>query len=189
MISKIDEPFNYRFHGNFDTSSIAKRLSTYSEEWFENKDRQILYEVHKETNSIFVYDHANTWALGDNYDLKVNENQSVMIDLVSPIVKSLESIHDGKVGKCVFIKMPAHKSVGEHTDKMDYLGAVRRHHIAITTNDDVLFFVNKESKNMKVGECWEINNNLLHSVENNGDSERIHLMVDILPNKFIQGKK
>ena len=38
---------------------------------------------------------------------------------------------------------------------------------------------------MKVGECWEINNSLLHSVENNGKTERIHLLVDILPNKFI----
>lgn len=186
MINKIGEPFNYRFHGNFDVSNIAKQLSTYSDEWFENKERQIVYEVHKETNSIFVYDHPNTWSFGDKYDLRANDSQSALVDLVSPIVKSLESIHDGKVGKCVFIKMPAHKSVGEHRDSMDYLGAVRRHHIAITTNDNVLFFVNKESKNMKVGECWEINNNLLHSVQNNGDSERIHLMVDIIPNKFIR---
>lgn len=186
MINKIGEPFNYRFHGNFDVSKIADQLSTYSDEWFENKDRQIVYEVHKETNSIFLYDHSNTWTIGDRYDLKVNHNQSAMIDLVSPIVKSLELIHDGKVGKCIFIKMPAKKSVAEHRDSMDYLGVVRRHHIAITTNEDVAFFVNKESKNMKVGECWEINNNLLHSVENNGYSERIHLMVDIIPSKFIR---
>lgn len=186
MISKFNENFNFRFHGNFDVSGIAKHLSTYSDEWLENKDRQVLYEVHKETNSIFIYDHENTWVLGDKYDLKVNNSQSVMADLVSPIVKSLESIHDGKVGKCIFIKMPAHKSVGEHMDRMDYLGAVRRHHIAITTNEEVLFFVNKEPKHMRVGECWEINNSRLHSVENNGESDRIHLMIDILPNKFIK---
>lgn len=186
MISKISEPFNYRLHGKFDVSAIADLLSTYSDEWFANKDRQVIYEVHKETNSIFIYDHSNVWSLGDKYDLKVNDSQSAMAALVSPIVKSLEAIHDGKVGKCIFIKMPAHKSVGEHRDAMDYLGAVRRHHIAIKTNENVVFFVNKERKNMKVGECWEINNNLLHSVENNGDSERIHLMIDILPNKFIK---
>jgi hypothetical protein len=185
MTNKLQEDFNFKFHGNFDVSGILNHLSTYSDEWLENKDRQILYEVHKETSSIFVYDHSNAWAIGDKYDLKINDSQSVMIDLVSPIVKTLESIHDGKVGKCVFIKMPAHKSVREHVDRMDYLGAVRRHHIPITTNSDVVFFVNKESKNMKVGECWEINNNLLHSVENNGETERTHLMVDILPNKFI----
>ncbi len=186
MLSKIGEPFNYRFHGNFDVSAIADMISTYSDEWYANKDRQSMYEVHKETNSVFIYDHSNSWTLGDKYDLKVNDSQSAMATLVLPIIKNLELVHDGKVGKCVFIKMPPHKSVGEHRDNLDYLGAVRRHHIAITTNKNVLFFVNKESKNMAVGECWEINNNLLHRVENNGDSERIHLMIDILPNKFIK---
>lgn len=186
MLSKIDETFSYRFHGNFDVSKILDHLSTYSDEWFENAERQTIYEVHKETNTIFVYDHDNSWSLGDDYDLKINQNQSAMSNLVSPIVDSLEKIHDGKVGKCVFIKLPPSKKVGKHRDSRDYLGAVRRHHIAITTNDNVLFFVNEESKNMKVGECWEINNNQLHSVENNGDTERIHLMIDILPNKFIQ---
>ena len=186
MISKVNEPFNYKFHGMFDVSKISDYLLTYSDEWFLDKERQMAYEVHKETNSIFIYDHATNWFIGNKYNLKINNAQSAMIELVSPIVKSLESIHDGKVGKCLFIKLPPNKSVGEHTDKMDYLGAARRHHIPITTNEDVLFFVNKESKNMKIGECWEINNSLLHSVENNGSTERIHLMLDILPNKFIK---
>jgi hypothetical protein len=186
MISKVNEPFRYRFHGTFDVSKIAEHLSTYSDEWFSNKERQSMYEVHKETNSVFVYDHNVDWSIGDEYKVEVNEDQSVMIGLLSPIVKSLELIHDGKVGKCVFIKLPAHKFVGEHTDKKDYLSAVRRHHVAITTNDDVLFFVDKESKNMGIGDCWEINNSLLHSVENNGSTERIHLMIDIMPSKFIK---
>lgn len=186
MINKIGEPFNYKFHGLFDVSRISDHLSTYSAEWFVNKERQTVYEVHKETNSIFIYDHDNSWSLGDKYNLKINRMQSFMIGLVDPIIKTLEILHDGKVGKCLFIKLPAGKNVTEHSDKMDYLGAVRRHHIAITTNEDVFFFVNTESKNMKVGECWEINNSLLHSVENNGKTERIHLLVDILPNKFIK---
>jgi len=186
MISKVDEPFNYKFHGNFDVSKIADHLSTYSDEWFANGQRQVIHEVHKETNSVFVYDHDAGWSVGDPYNVKVNNDQSDMIELLAPIVSKLESLHEGKVGKCIFIKLPAHKNVGEHTDKRDYLGAVRRHHVAITTNENVLFFVNKESKNMKVGDCWEINNSQLHSVENNGDTERIHLLIDILPNKFVK---
>jgi hypothetical protein len=186
MINKVEEPFNYKFHENFDVSKIADHLSEFAEGWFDYGDRQRLHEVHKETNSIFVYEHESSWSPGDQYNLKINSDQTVMIDLLSPIIKTLESVHDGKVGKCIFIKLPAHSDVGEHTDKGNYLGAVRRHHIAITTNEDVSFFVNKEEKNMKVGDCWEINNSLLHSVKNNGETERIHLLFDILPNKFIK---
>jgi hypothetical protein len=35
---------------------------------------------------------------------------------------------------------------------------------------------------MKEGEIWEINNNEKeHSVENNGNEDRIHLLIDFLP--------
>jgi hypothetical protein len=186
MLSKIDEPFNYRFHGNFDVSAIADQLKKYPDDWFINQERQNAFEAHKETFSIPIYDHDFRWSAYDSYNVMPNPNQPVMMDILSPIIKTLEQVHDGKIGKCMFIRLPAHKDVAEHNDFGEYMGVVRRHHMAITTNDKAFFFVNKESKNMKVGECWEINNSHRHSVQNNGDTERIHLMFDILPNKFIK---
>ncbi len=186
MLNKLNEDFNFKFHGTFDVSKIASHLNKYSEEWFQDESRQKMFPVHKETSSVFIYDHSALWKEGEEYQLSVNNSQKEMIDLVSEIVTKLELIHDGKVGKCLFIKLPSKKNVGEHTDKLEYLGAARRHHIPIVTNDRVSFFVNGEKKQMRVGECWEINNSHVHSVENNGDSDRIHLMVDILPNKFIK---
>lgn len=186
MINKLNEDFNYKLHGSFDVSKIANHLNTYSEEWFLNTSRQKISEVHKETSSVFVYDHPVVWSVTQSFRPKVNDKSPEMHELLNPIISSLESLHDGKVGKCLFIKLPAGKSVGAHTDKMDYLGAVRRHHIAITTNEEVLFFVNKEPKHMRVGECWEINNSKEHSVSNLGQTDRIHLLLDIMPNKFIK---
>lgn len=185
MITKANEPFNYILHGNFDVSKIAEHVAKYADEWFVDTSRQTISEVHKETHSVFIYDHDANWTILDPYNLIVNNSQKDMQELIKPIVDALESIHDGKVGKCLFIKLPPHKSIGEHTDKHQYLNTIRRHHIAITTNSEVLFFVDKEAKNMAVGECWEINNSKLHAVENNGDTERIHLLIDIMPNKFI----
>lgn len=185
MVDKLNEAFNYRFHGNLDVSEIAKHLDTYSHEWFINNSRQKISPVHKETTSVFVYDHNAMWSIRDPYQLISNDSQKKMQELLHPLIHRLENIHDGKVGKCLFIKLPAGKSVAPHTDKLDYLGAVRRHHIAIKTNKDVFFFVNKEAKNMEVGDCWEINNSLEHYVTNSGETERIHLLVDIMPNRFI----
>lgn len=185
MVDKRNEPFNYKLHGHFDISEIANHLNTYSEEWFLNSSRQHMGPVHKETTSVFLYDHEAMWSIKEKFRPMVNHDQKEMHKLIQPIVDTLESIHDGKVGKSLFIKLPAGKNVLPHTDKLDYLGAVRRHHIAITTNDDVLFFVNHESKNMKPGECWEINNSMEHAVENNGTTDRIHLLIDIMPNRFI----
>jgi hypothetical protein len=39
---------------------------------------------------------------------------------------------------------------------------------------------------MKVGDCWEVNNNKEHAVKNLGQTDRIHLMIDIMPNQFIK---
>jgi aspartyl/asparaginyl beta-hydroxylase (cupin superfamily) len=71
--------------------------------------------------------------------------------------------------------------VSEHTDKGDYLSTVRRFHIPIITNDLVSYTVNGERVHMKQGECWEINNLKSHSVLNESDTDRVHLLIDIFP--------
>ena len=43
------------------------------------------------------------------------------------------------------------------------------------------YTVNGETVNMKEGECWEINNQRPHSVLNDSDIDRVHLLVDIFP--------
>jgi aspartyl/asparaginyl beta-hydroxylase (cupin superfamily) len=53
-----------------------------------------------------------------------------------------------------------------------------RTHIPIKTNDNVLFTVAGETINMKEGEIWEFNNQKYHSVHNNGDEDRWHLIID-----------
>ena len=50
------------------------------------------------------------------------------------------------------------------------------------------FFVDGEKKNLKTGEIWEIDNTKLHKVENLSNSDRVHLIVDILPNAYLGQK-
>ena len=55
----------------------------------------------------------------------------------------------------------------------------KRIHIPIVTNPECIFTVGDNSINMKVGEIWEMNNDKMqHSVHNNGDEDRIHLIID-----------
>ena len=53
-----------------------------------------------------------------------------------------------------------------------------RLHIPIITNDKVDFVLDGMRMEMLPGECWYTNVNFIHSVENNGDSDRIHLVID-----------
>jgi hypothetical protein len=48
----------------------------------------------------------------------------------------------------------------------------------------VIFTVFNKSVNLKEGICYELNNAIPHSVENNSADSRIHLIIDVLPNKY-----
>ena len=51
-------------------------------------------------------------------------------------------------------------------------------HVPIRTNDKVVFFVDGTGYRMPEGEAFEVNNMGVHAVENNGDSDRIHLIFE-----------
>ena len=61
-----------------------------------------------------------------------------------------------------------------------------RYHIPLKTNDlcgfdNVDKQGNREEIHMGLGECWFLNQGFTHSAWNNGDTERWHLIVSVLP--------
>lgn len=59
-----------------------------------------------------------------------------------------------------------------------------RVHIPIQTNEKVIFRLNGQTLSMKPGECWYANFNLPHYVSNEGENDRIHLVLDCLRNDW-----
>lgn len=184
-MSKAKESFNFIFHGNFNINPIVEHLKKYNSEWFLNTTRQDAFGVHKYTNSIFIYDHDANWKKNTKYSIEKATNDEDMLNLISPIIKVLEEKHNGKVGKVLFIRLSSSKNIDKHVDVGDYLESIRRHHVPIITNDNVSFVVGNETKTMRIGEIWEVNNNKMHEVLNAGDDERVHLLIDIIPNNYI----
>ena len=75
--------------------------------------------------------------------------------------------------------------IKEHTD-LDggYEDGFFRIHVPIQTNDKVIFTVNKKALHMREGECWYANFNLPHFVSNDGETDRIHLVIDCIRNDW-----
>ncbi|MGA9770297.1 MAG: aspartyl/asparaginyl beta-hydroxylase domain-containing protein [Blastocatellia bacterium] len=59
-------------------------------------------------------------------------------------------------------------------------------HIPIVTNPKVEFFLNNERLVMNEGECWYLNLNLMHRVENASAVERIHLVLHCVVNPWVR---
>jgi len=61
-----------------------------------------------------------------------------------------------------------------------------RLHLPIQTSDKVLFQVAGESVPMAAGELWYINADATHSVSNQGQKDRVHLVIDCEVNDWLR---
>lgn len=186
-----------------DISHIAKRLlELESSIWYLDTSRQANGKgPHYHTTSI-VINHCDgepeldkynsgrifnvTELTYDNFVSAVKNMKKNIVDehlnaFTDDIVKDLEHQFDGYVAKTTYAKLPAGKEITPHVDPGYYLSTVHRLHIPIITNDKVLFTVGGTTFHMEEGVLYELNNRLMHSVKNLGDSDRIHLIVDIIP--------
>lgn len=183
-MTKANEHFDFKFVKFYDIDEIGYSLKEFKNQWLKDTSRQEIHNVHKNTMSYFIYENSNH-SLASNKHTKLVCDNANILNLVTPIIKDLEITYDGKISQALFIKLPPSAEILPHEDQGTYVEAVRRFHIPIVTNPDVKFNVDGEIKYLKHGECWEINNNKVHHVINKGDEDRIHLMIDIMPNKFL----
>ena len=111
-----------------------------------------------------------------NYkSINKEENQGLSITL-DKIVRDLISRFNKDPEQVSITLLPAGEDIANHLDEV---GALRRFHIPIKTNDQVIFYCGDSAINMKVGECWEFNYKQWHRVVNGGTTDRIHLMIDL----------
>jgi len=181
---------NFRQLGTHDISELREKILTFTdEEWDAESWRQKHYDVHKYTHTIsLIFDR----------DLRLKNPTTLPLyeeykELLAPLIKKIDNYYNKslkykrlqkKNGKAYpvrinFVKLdPKGGDIEEHVDNVFSLSHSHRVHIPIITNDNVDFSIGGEVKNLKEGEIWEVNNRQLHSVVNNGDKFRVHLIVD-----------
>jgi len=181
--------FKFNQEGNYDITQISDLISKFTSEWLEDTGRQDGTIHHWRTVSYHLTWYPIKWVPGQEYVPSFLCNNDELWELVSPIIKDLELKNKGKVGRATLVNLPSMKLVTPHRDKALYTHIIKRFHIPIITNDDTWFSVDDQHVNMKLGECWRVNNKLLHGVYNFGSTDRVHLMVDIIPEELIGDKK
>jgi hypothetical protein len=96
-----------------------------------------------------------------------------------PAVKQLFDTIQCPVMSARFLNLKAGAVIKEHTDAgLNFERGEVRLHFPVQTNDRVEFYVNNSRLNMQPGECWYMNANLPHRVNNFGETDRIHLVID-----------
>ena len=87
----------------------------------------------------------------------------------------------GTVIRAMAAKLLSGKNISPHVDKHESFHRGHRIHIPITTNPRVRFMIDGRPYQFRVGEAYEINNQMRHSVANKGTEDRITFIFDYVP--------
>ena len=116
---------------------------------------------------------------------------------LNPVFKILENL-PCKYERVRFMKLEAGKVIGKHSDKIDKDlgfddGQIIRIHVAIRTNDDVVFSLFESSRakvaheyRLKTGHYYYTDVTKPHAVRNMSEVDRIHLVVDCYANDSLR---
>lgn len=134
-----------------------------------------LRSIHGDVSNIFVSPEINP----EYKDTVFLENSPYFRELLSAFQCPLLAVR--------LLKLNAGAVIKEHKDaELCYEKGEIRIHIPVITHPEVEFYLDKERMNLKEGECWYMNFNLLHSVKNNSKVDRIHLVIDAKVNDWVE---
>lgn len=173
--------------GKFDVSAIKEEVLLFEDEWLLDISRQYKGFVHRDTKMFRICETDYDWISGtpietfQRNNLKNNRSQIELLD----IFNTLEQHYSGKVIRCEIISMAAKTKVQTHIDGGALLHYSRRVHIPLITTKDVMFTVMDKSIHMEQGGWYEINNQMRHGVDNPSEFDRVHLIIDVLPDDML----
>lgn len=141
--------------------------------------RRDMFRVLRNTENIILIWTSNNEPYLLYKDEKILSLFQNLVSLVKTKLRQIFKTYKNPViTKLVFAKLLPNSIIHEHTDNAKMLRIVQRIHIPVFTNPDVIVEINNKQFYMEHGKIYNFNNTLPHSVSNNSNKDRIHLIID-----------
>lgn len=167
--------------GTVDCRALTQRVLDLDENiWFANPQRQQLFDVHAQTQSIVLI-FCEGWP---NVRILKHAGWSHLGREATPVMKEvIDRFYPtgGAILRAMMARLPAGCSIDRHRDKHPSFSIAHRIHVPLVTNPDVEFLVDEERVPTQENVAVEINNRLHHQVANRGATDRIHFIFDYAP--------
>lgn len=106
-----------------------------------------------------------------------------------PYVAELLDSFPGEKNRVRFMRLRAGGHILRHSDPLHQIDAsLIRVHVPIVTSPAVRFLVNDRRIVMRPGEVWHVDVRFPHEVHNEGDSDRVHLVIDLVVNDELRAR-
>ena len=182
----IDSPL--RELGEVDSTPLAEAILAQDETaWHEDAFRQKTFDVHYDTQSILMlFVDLDRWP-----EIVVSREAGWdrLADVALPLMNDIISRHypaGGTVIRAMAAKLLSGKNITPHVDRHESFHRGHRIHVPITTNPRVRFMIDGRPYQFKVGQAYELNNQLRHSVANKGAEDRITFIFDYVPPELVK---
>jgi hypothetical protein len=185
----MDIGIPFRELGAVDSTALRDAvLAQEAQAWQEDNYRQEAFEVHHATQSIVVlFVDIDRWP---DIVVKKEPGWPRLADVALPLMNDIISRHydpGGTVIRAMAAKLVAGGKITPHVDRHPSFHHGHRIHVPISTNPRVRFMIDGQPYQLRVGEAYEINNQLTHSVMNKGSEDRITFIFDYVPRERVAG--
>ena len=180
---------------NLDTGPLLKRILANEHLWAERTERQDYPgSAHKDAETIYLRWAVDESIEGGFYDLRSRDHVDTIRHLApeigdvvrDAIMRILGPIHLQdelpNVGRVILTRMKPGGEIERHTDEGPYADKYDRFHVCLS--GDSLFCVEGVPQAMQPGQLFWFNHKLPHWVVNRTESDRIHLIIDLVAPEY-----
>ena len=173
------------FEKNIEKSDLydtQRGLCRLTNKYMTRKEK---FRVHKHTENIILTFTTNNTPYLSYTEKKLYCKFQKLIDNVLKSLQDIFNYENPVVIKLMFSKLLPRGEISKHIDEAEILRIVQRIHVPLVTNSDVTVTINNKKYKMETGKIYNFNNTLSHSVVNNSDMERVHLIIDYVDQKVL----
>ena len=166
--------------GTVDVSALIERVKNIPESLWEaenenkpnkyarlNDTCHIIFRFLRSSQNVFDFkDHSVLW----------DEWKDVLLPIMEQAASGL-GYKNYRFPRVMLARMPSGGEISAHSDG-DASHYIHKIHVPLITNPETIFHVGEQAKHLPAGEIIEVNNKRIHSVRNDGDEDRVHLIFE-----------
>jgi len=136
---------------------------------------------HKDTQSIYLRmpDFINRHTVFNELEANTTTILANSPKVQDIILECMYVVGCSRLGRVMIVNLKPGGVITSHIDEGLYAASYRRFHLPLVTNPNVRFTVGNVTRHLKEGLLYEILNKQLHSVINDSDEDRLHLIMDM----------
>lgn len=180
-MSIVKKPKDYKELGKVDISGLKDIISSLTENFWKIEDSRKENDFpvfHHTQHIIFRFIHRNL----NHNQYYSNPIWDIWKPILIPIMNQAIEPYNFKsptYPKAMFARLKAGHIIDQHIDGRGSNLHTHKIHIPIETNPKAIFSIMDSRKHLEQGIAYEVNNVVLHGVENLGESDRIHFIFEV----------